>query len=72
MTKQIYVLTDDFYTPDSIVRQAVREMVQSGVKWVQYRSKKPNLDERVIADLIEICELGGAKLILNDNAKLAA
>ena len=72
MTKQIYVLTDDFYTPDSIVRQAVLEMVQSGVKWVQYRSKKPNLDERVLTDLIQICELAGAKFILNDNARLAA
>lgn len=72
MTKKLYVLTDDKFTPDEIVRDAVREIVACGVEFVQYRSKKPKLDEKVISDLIAICDTFGAKLILNDNPALAS
>jgi len=69
--KELYALTDDVFSPDSCVIESVKEILNCGIKIVQYRSKKPNLDEKIISNLIEICDKFGAKLILNDNVRLA-
>ncbi|MDA3058121.1 thiamine phosphate synthase [Campylobacter sp. VBCF_05 NA6] len=68
---EIYALTDDVLTPNSSVFSQVREILDSGVKLVQYRSKLPRQDETLIASLISLCEDYGAKLIINDNVVLA-
>ena len=68
---QIYALTDDKLTPNSSVFSQVREILECGVKFVQYRSKTQTQDEKLIASLISLCEDFGANLIINDNANLA-
>ena len=68
---QIYALTDDKLTPNSIIFSQVREILDSGVKFVQYRSKMAFQDEKIIASLISLCEDFNANLIINDNVKMA-
>ena len=68
---QIYALTDDNLTPNSTIFSQVREILDSGVKFVQYRSKMAFQDEKIIASLISLCEDFNANLIINDNVKMA-
>ncbi|MBR6952713.1 MAG: thiamine phosphate synthase [Campylobacter sp.] len=68
---QIYALTDDNLTPNSTIFSQVREILDSGVKIVQYRSKTAFQDEKIIASLISLCEDFNANLIINDNVKMA-
>ena len=68
---QIYALTDDKLTPNSTIFSQVREILDSGVKFVQYRSKSPLQDEKLISSLISLCEDFSANLIINDDANLA-
>lgn len=68
---EIYALTDDILTPENSIISQVREILECGVKFVQYRSKKPQKNEKIIAELIEICENFRANLIINDDPLLA-
>ncbi|MBO7370405.1 MAG: thiamine phosphate synthase [Campylobacter sp.] len=68
---QIYALTDDKLTPNSTIFSQVKEILENGVKFVQYRSKTATQDEKIIASLISLCEDFKANLIINDNANLA-
>ena len=68
---QIYALTDDNLTPNSTIFSQVREILDSGVKFVQYRSKTAFQDEKMIASLISLCEDFNANLIINDNVEMA-
>ena len=52
MKNQLYILTDDFYTPDSTIFTQVLEMLESGIKLIQYRSKKENKDEKIVRNLV--------------------
>lgn len=67
----IYALTDDALTPDESVFSQVHEILECGVKFIQYRSKKPIQDENLIKKLINLCSDFGANLIINDSAILA-
>ena len=66
---EIYALTDDFYTPN--LEDSVKEILDCGVKMVQFRSKKESIDESLVARLVEICSSYGANLIVNDDPNLA-
>lgn len=68
---QIYALTDDKLTPNSTIFSQVHEILDNGVKFVQYRSKSPLQDEKLISSLISLCEDFSANLIINDDANLA-
>lgn len=71
MKNQLYILTDDFYTPDSTIFTQVLEMLESGIKLIQYRSKKENKDEKIVRNLVSLCEDFNAFLIINDDLNLA-
>lgn len=68
---QIYALTDDNLTPNSTIFSQVHEILENGVKIVQYRSKTAFQDEKIIASLISLCEDFNANLIINDNVEMA-
>lgn len=68
---QIYALSDNFFTPDTTIFSQMVEILNSGVKFIQYRSKKEYQNENLISLLISLCEDYGAKLIINDNVELA-
>ncbi|CZE48461.1 thiamine-phosphate pyrophosphorylase [Campylobacter geochelonis] len=71
MKNQLYVLTDDFYTPEETIISQVREVLECGVKMVQFRSKKELKNERIADELIALCDKFGANLIINDDVNLA-
>ncbi|NLK66924.1 MAG: thiamine phosphate synthase [Campylobacteraceae bacterium] len=71
MKNQLYILTDDFYTPDETIEKQVLEMLESGIKIVQFRSKKARVDEGIVKNLVSLCEDFGASLIVNDDINLA-
>lgn len=66
---EIYALTDDFYTPNLEV--AVKNILDCGIKMVQFRSKKDSINEKEVANLVKICDSYGANLIVNDSILLA-
>lgn len=68
---EIYAITDDLLTPDESIESQILEILQGGVKFIQYRSKKCIQNEDIIKKLISLCEDFDAKLIINDNVKLA-
>lgn len=68
---EIYAITDDLLTPYDSIENQVLEILQNGVKFIQYRSKKYIQDEKIIKKIISLCEDFDAKLIINDNVKLA-
>ncbi|ASM36528.1 thiamine phosphate synthase [Campylobacter sputorum] len=67
---EIYAITDDILTPDETIKDQVLEILQNGVKFIQYRSKKSIQNEEIIKNLISLCEDFNAKLIINDNVNL--
>ncbi|ASM39849.1 thiamine phosphate synthase [Campylobacter sp. RM12327] len=68
---EIYAITDDILTPDETIEDQVLEILQNGIKFIQYRSKKSIQNEEIIKNLISLCEDFNAKLIINDNVNLA-
>ncbi|MSN96620.1 thiamine phosphate synthase [Campylobacter sp. FMV-PI01] len=71
MKNELYVLTDDFYTKDDNLFLQVKEILENGVKIIQFRSKKPKINENLARGLVMLCEDFKAKLIVNDNISLA-
>lgn len=66
---EIYALTDDFYTPN--LEDAVKEILDCGIKMLQFRSKKEQIDESLVSKLVKICDKYSANLIVNDSIDLA-
>ena len=69
---EIYAITDDILTPESSVLAQVGELLECGVKFLQYRTKLEPKNERVAVALKELCERYGARFIVNDDVKFAA
>ena len=69
---EIYAITDDVLTPESSVLAQVGELLECGVKFLQYRTKLEPKNERVAVALKELCERYGARFIVNDDVKFAA
>ena len=69
---EIYAITDDVLTPESSVLAQSKELLECGVKFLQYRTKLEPKNERVAVALKELCERYGARFIVNDDVKFAA
>ena len=69
---KIYAITDDILTPENSVLKQTRELLECGVKFLQYRTKLEPKNERVAVALKELCERYGARFIVNDDVKFAA
>ena len=69
---EIYAITDDILTPESSVLAQAGELLECGVKLLQYRTKIEPKNECVAFALKELCERYGAKFIVNDDVKFAA
>ena len=69
---EIYAITDDVLTPENSVLEQTRELLECGVKFLQYRTKLEPKNERVATALKELCESYGARFIVNDDVKFAA
>ena len=69
---EIYAITDDVLTPENSVVEQTRELLECGVRFLQYRTKLEPKNERVAAALKELCERYGARFIVNDDVKFAA
>lgn len=68
---QLYTLTDDKLTPYETIEKQIIEILENGIKFVQYRSKKQLQNKDLIKKLISLCEDFNAKFIINDNINLA-
>lgn len=68
---QIYAISDDILTPDETILEQAREILECGVKYFQYRSKKPIKNENLACELLGLCDDFGAKFIINDDVVLA-
>ena len=68
---EIYAITDDILTPESSVLEQARELLECGVKFLQYRTKIEPKNERVAAALKELCEHYSARFIVNDDVNFA-
>ena len=69
---EIYAITDDVLTPESSVLSQAGELLECGVKLLQYRTKLEPKNERVATALKELCERYGARFIVNDDVNFAA
>lgn len=70
----LYVITDEFLTPDPTVVSQVREALEAGADVVQYRNKTKTDDdvETVCRELQSLCREYGAPFIIDDRPELAA
>ncbi|AII15097.1 thiamine phosphate synthase [Campylobacter iguaniorum] len=68
---QLYILTDSNFTPPSELKNAVQEILNSGIKLIQYRNKSQNHDINLLKWVVSLCDEFGAKLIINDDPILA-
>ena len=69
---EIYAITDDVLTPENSILEQTRELLECGVKLLQYRTKLEPKNERVAVALKELCERYGARFIVNDDVNFAA
>ena len=67
----LYLITPDLddYTPAFV--DELREYVASGVRLVQYRSKKSSYRKPAVIEMMGICRSRGAELILNSTPEFA-
>lgn len=68
---QLYALSDDILSPDDIVLKDAEEILKSGIKIYQYRSKKYVKNEKVASELLAMCDKFGAKFVINDDIEFA-
>lgn len=68
---ELYVLSDSVLTPNETLFDSVFELVNSGVKIVQYRNKTRIHDLNSLSKISHLCDEFGAKFIINDDALLA-
>ena len=68
---EIYVISDDVLMPENLALEYTREILECGVKFFQFRSKKAVKNERLASEILNLCEKFGAKFIVNDDVKFA-
>lgn len=70
---KLYAITDSHLMPDEVLYKKVEQALAAQVKWIQYRDKSG--DERLrfvqAKKLLILCKKYNAKLIINDDVKLA-
>ena len=68
---EIYAISDDLLMPENLALEYAREILECGVKFFQFRSKKAVKNEKLASEILNLCEKFGAKFIVNDNVKFA-
>ncbi|WP_460168511.1 thiamine phosphate synthase [Campylobacter concisus] len=68
---EIYAISDDILMPENLALEYVREILECGVKFFQFRSKKAVKNEKLASEILNLCEKFGAKFIVNDDIKFA-
>ena len=68
---EIYAISDDLLMPENLALEYAREILECGVKFFQFRSKKAIKNERLASEILNLCEKFGAKFIVNDDVKFA-
>ena len=68
---EIYAISDDVLMPENLALEYTREILECGVKFFQFRSKKAAKNEKLASEILNLCEKFGAKFIVNDDVKFA-
>ena len=68
---EIYAISDDLLMPENLALKYAREILECGVKFFQFRSKKALKNEKLASEILNLCEKFGAKFIVNDDVKSA-
>ena len=68
---EIYAISDDLLMPENLALRYTREILECGVKFFQFRSKKVVKNERLASEILNLCEKFRAKFIVNDDVKFA-
>ena len=68
---EIYAISDDVLMPENLALEYTREILECGVKFFQFRSKKAVKNEKLVSEILNFCEKFGAKFIVNDDVKFA-
>lgn len=68
---KIYAISDDVLMPENLALEYAREILECGVKFFQFRSKKAVKNEKLASEILNLCEKFGAKFIVNDDVKFA-
>ncbi|MGF7494289.1 thiamine phosphate synthase [Campylobacter concisus] len=68
---EIYAISDDLLMPENLALEYTREILECGVKFFQFRSKKAVKNEKIASEILNLCEKFGAKFIVNDDVKFA-
>ena len=70
----LYVITDEYLTPDETVHDYVKEALKAGASIVQYRNKTKSDEEveEVCRTLQELCSEHNVPFIIDDRPHLAA
>ncbi len=68
---QLYVLTDKELTPQNSISQQILELLNSGIKLIQYRNKTQDHDIKLLKSIANLCDDFNAKFIINDDSFLA-
>lgn len=68
---EIYTISDDILMPENLALEYAREILECGVKFFQFRSKKAVKNEKLASEILNLCEKFGAKFIVNDDVKFA-
>ncbi len=66
---EIYAISDDLLMPENLALDYTREILECGVKFFQFRSKKAVKNEKLASEILNLCEKFGAKFIVNDDVK---
>jgi len=68
---EIYAISDDVLMPENLALECTREILECGVKFFQFRSKKAAKNEKLASEILNLCEKFDAKFIVNDDVKFA-
>ena len=68
---EIYAISDDILMPENLALRYTREILECGVKFFQLRSKKAVKNERLVSEILNLCEKFDAKFIVNDDVRFA-
>ena len=68
---EIYAISDDILMPENLALEYSREILECGVKFFQFRSKKAVKNEKLASEILNLCEKFGTKFIVNDDVKFA-
>ena len=68
---EIYAISDDILMPENLALEYARDILECGIKFFQFRSKKAVKNEKLASEILNLCEKFGAKFIVNDDVKFA-